>query len=768
MVLYEGIFVGERQENEENENVLSVNFPVENCLSHSSSNSPISSLPPSLLVSSGDSQSEFDEPLSVIDDHSLCKSRVPTLKDLCFNFLSKNIYKFDNLNCLPMELIEVLFGIVHKNGLLSDKSMQLFYELRQLDLSPGALFTDRGLAAFSLKANTKLTRLNLSRCCRLTDFSIGLLAKYCPNLEELSLAKCIQLTTYSIEQIVSHCPNLQSLNLAGCSEMSEKVIDLLLRLDKLKRLNLSKCHLSDYTARCLILGPPPKKSALARLLSKHKEPSLTSLTNGQTKLCKNLEELVIRGCKGISSSSLQFMACACPNLRILDLSECEQLEDNNLIGLIPACPNLRSLALSDLPRITDNFLTWLANHFDPEKQKLRCIALLGNNQLTLQTIREVVEKHQKKLRIFGGNIKITVLRNKSYMKPFNLIVDQFITLNELATKVLDLVNTEEPNMKWALSELKFRRVGYRKNGTKRATNLYEPEHYSFMLRELLGHKRYFYLEQNKKERASLDPVLNANPNGMFLKIKKWSKKREEPEDVDDIVVPKTTLLGDLKLQLWAKYFPDVPPEKMLIVEEETTMKFNKLAEDDVDLASYDLISGDILHVEEITDWHYPSDMLQSSASEPSSPDNGDMMSDGDNVVISSSQRKKLVAHSHTQNYYLSKDIMIHVTETKDSYNYRKKWIDPNDFVNQQQINYIKLDVPVKGSHSFSYLKQCLSTECGLPIQHMKLYTRVTPNVLLEGDDKKLEDLLEGNTWLLVDFTPSHFYHHRFAEVDSSQ
>ncbi len=140
------------------------------------------------------------------------------------------------------------------------------------------------------------------------------------------------------------------------------------------------------------------------------------------------------------------MACACPNLRVLDLSECEQLEDNNLIGLIPACPNLRSLALSDLPRITDNFLNWLMNHFDLEKSKLRCIALLGNNQLTLQTIREVVEKHQKKLRIFGGNIKITILRNKSYLKPFNLIVDQFISLNDLSAKVLDLVNAEEPNM----------------------------------------------------------------------------------------------------------------------------------------------------------------------------------------------------------------------------------------------------------------------------------------------------------------------------------
>ncbi len=74
---------------------------------------------------------------------------------------------------------------------------------------------------------------------------------------------------------------------------------------------------------------------------------------------------------------------------------------------------------------------------------------------------------------------------------------------------------------------------------------------------------------------------------MFLKIKKWNPKKNEPEDVDDIVVPKTTLLRDLKVQLWAKYFPEVAPEKMLMVEEETTMKFNKLVEDDVDLSSYE-------------------------------------------------------------------------------------------------------------------------------------------------------------------------------------
>ncbi len=136
MVLYEGIFVGERQENEENENVLSVTFPIEHCgLAHSTSpseelninnsisnNSSSSLTCSSMLISnSQEAQSEdidgdclISYPLAVVDDHSGCKSRVPALKDLCFNYISKNITQFDSISCLPLELVEVMFTMVYK------------------------------------------------------------------------------------------------------------------------------------------------------------------------------------------------------------------------------------------------------------------------------------------------------------------------------------------------------------------------------------------------------------------------------------------------------------------------------------------------------------------------------------------------------------------------------------------------------------------------------------------------------------------------------
>ncbi len=141
------------------------------------------------------------------------------------------------------------------------------------------------------------------------------------------------------------------------------------------------------------------------------------------------------------------------------------------------------------------------------------------------------------------------------------------------------------------------------------------------------------------------------------------------------------------------------------------------------LSNYSLISGDILHVEEITEWHYgpsssPSDEGELMEEEESqqgedvimidSPtgDNGDMMNEGDhspvatttpatNNATAATPPSRKVVYSHTQNYYLGKEIMIHVTETKDSYNYRKKGVDPNDFANIQQVSYIKLDIPVK-------------------------------------------------------------------------
>ena len=87
---------------------------------------------------------------------------------------------------------------------------------------------------------------------------------------------------------------------------------------------------------------------------------------------------------------------------------------------------------------------------------------------------------------------------------------------------------------------------------------------------------------------------------MFLKIKRWNSDKNCPEFLDDLVIAKTyqnsvllvinptrTLIGDLKIQIWTKYLPDILPARMLFVEEETSMKFNYILENENRLASYE-------------------------------------------------------------------------------------------------------------------------------------------------------------------------------------
>jgi len=659
MVFYEGVFVGEPHCDEEETNV----FQEAHIHYHNG-------------------KTEEEDPCVKT---TYCNGQLLALRDTCLKFISTNLKLFKSINCLPYELLETIFHLTHQNNLLDDGNVRFFSNLEDVDFSSvcptsgkKSNITDKGLCTFAISSNMKLRSIALGRCSRLTDHSISVLAQCCRSLEYLSLAMCTRLTITSIEKITNFCQDIHTLNLAGCVEMTGKVIDHIVKLPKLRKLNLSKLKLTDEAT---------------------KKISISSLS-------KRLEELIIRGCTNISAAGLQSLAFSCSkSLRVLDISECDQLDDGNVINIVLACPTLRTLAISDLPRITGHLINWLSAYDNPA---LKTIAILGNQQLSLPLIRDMVLK--KKRNIFGGSIRITVLRNKSFLKPITLVVDQFLTLENFSEKVASIVSAEEESGKCSPSELKFRRVGYRKNGTKRATNLYEDAQYTLLLRELLGHKRFFYLEQNRKEGSLYRDIAG----GMFLKVKRWNPETKQPEDIDDIMVMKQMLLGDLKVFLWTEYMPYLPPEKMLIIEEETAMKFNLLLENEIDLCSYDLISGDIIHVEELSDFNFN--------------DKGE------------------IVHSFTQNYFLERDIIIHITETKDSYGRRKQWYDPNE-----PPNYLKVDIPVRSNATFAQLKQMLSSICQIDSRHMQLYTRVTPTNVLSGDHKRLDDILEGNTWLLVEF-----------------
>lgn len=147
-----------------------------------------------------------------------------------------------------------------------------------------------------------------------------------------------------------------------------------------------------------------------------------------------------------------------------------------------------------------------------------------------------------------------------------------------------------------MNELRFRRIAYRKNGTKRPAELYKLSFYSSLIKELLGEKRqYFYLEQKKNgwddgflSSRSLELVEKKSDN-IFLKLKYWNPEKQCPVDLGDIEVSCKLSLGDLKQLICDHYLPDLVPEKLLIVEEETTLRINFLLPNSSSLVSFGLV-----------------------------------------------------------------------------------------------------------------------------------------------------------------------------------
>lgn len=57
----------------------------------------------------------------------------------------------------------------------------------------------------------------------------------------------------------------------------------------------------------------------------------------------------------------------------------------------------------------------------------------------------------------------------------------------------------------------------------------------------------------------------------------------------------------------------------------------------------------------------------------------------------------------------------------------------------------------KGTISFNQLKQEIATVCEIDPKYIKLHTKVAPTIVVQGSNESLDEILGGNTWLVVRF-----------------
>jgi len=174
---------------------------------------------------------------------------------------------------------------------------------------------------FSMGTNLarSLRNLDLSFCMALTDFSVAVLVKECPNLEELNISRCNRLSDHSLTllggtkinsldiSMNGHCVTLSSigeligggipltkLNIGGCSNFNDEAVSLLVDQQLcLTHLLMNDCFQVTNTA--------VEKIANSPILS------------------KSLQQLSICGCTRITYDGVRLLKEKCANLYKLDM-----------------------------------------------------------------------------------------------------------------------------------------------------------------------------------------------------------------------------------------------------------------------------------------------------------------------------------------------------------------------------------------------------------------------------------------------------------------
>eukprot|EP01114_Cavostelium_apophysatum_P012927 TRINITY_DN3018_c0_g1_i2.p1 TRINITY_DN3018_c0_g1~~TRINITY_DN3018_c0_g1_i2.p1 ORF type:complete len:868 (-),score=243.63 TRINITY_DN3018_c0_g1_i2:70-2673(-) len=239
--------------------------------------------------------------------------------------------------------------------------------------------------------------------------------------------------------------------------------------------------------------------------------------------------------------------------------------------------------------------------FDETELILFFLALTREIELAQRLYKTRVESGSHNL------CRIRVHRNRVELPPKQIEMDSSATLEMLLKKVVEAVEGEDPN---CVQHYRFRKISHRKNHTKRPSTVYEQSEYGQTLEVLnLRKKQHIYLEQDTysdfRGLATFDPNPQANTDKILISVRLWNGVLKKPTSVKDFKVAQTITLKQLKAH--CSPLVRIPVERMVAVEEETERQIHLLLEDDKQLGEYGIVTGDIIHIEELNKDHLDED-----------------------------------------------------------------------------------------------------------------------------------------------------------------
>ncbi|XP_057774036.1 F-box/LRR-repeat protein 4 [Salvia miltiorrhiza] len=263
-----------------------------------------------------------------------------------------------------------------------------FSSLRLLNLQNCKGITDKGLASLA-SGIPSLQFLDVSYCRKLTDKGLSSIARGCCDLRALYVVGCRFVTDALLSALSMNCRNLEELSLQGCSNITDSGLTVLVKgCKRLKQLDLNKCSNIGDIGISSISKACSSSLLTLKLLDCYKigDESIISLA----KHCKNLETLIIGGCRELSDESIKQFASAChDSLKNLRMDWCLNVSDASLECIFFFCRKLEVLDVGCCEEVTDAAFQGLGN--DGSKLSLKILRVSNCPKITVDGIRKLLK-----------------------------------------------------------------------------------------------------------------------------------------------------------------------------------------------------------------------------------------------------------------------------------------------------------------------------------------------------------------------------------------
>jgi Leucine-rich repeat (LRR) protein len=269
-----------------------------------------------------------------------------------------------------LESFQIRGGLVRSELSLFGEYISKLQNLKRLDVSHVGNFDDANCEPIVTKCQL-LDDLNF-KGSNITDSSVQLVAQHLPHIRMLNLSRCEKITNFSIIAIAKSCPLLTSLDI-GETRITDGAF-VAFTLTRISILNISECKMIT-------------------------DKSLTAIA----KSCPLLKSLNISKCEIITDDSLTAIAKSCPLLASLDAGE-TQITDNALVALATArCrETITTLRLAGCNHITHNGLRQVVDNFT----RLRYLSIRGCKLLTDELFAEPPWKCTKLNELYIGLLNV--------------------------------------------------------------------------------------------------------------------------------------------------------------------------------------------------------------------------------------------------------------------------------------------------------------------------------------------------------------------------